>query len=65
MKIDYDLSGNNTNIPNFNLKPIEQSNFIVKTETFVDASKNIQLIEEIPDDELVAMAIQFELEHPQ
>jgi len=65
MKIDYHSSENDINIPNFNLKAIEQSNFIVKTEKFVDASRNIQLIEEIPDDELVAMANQFELEHPQ
>ena len=65
MKIDYHSSKNDINVTSSNMKAIEQSDCIVKTEKIVDVSKSIQSFEDISDDELVAMAIQLELKHPE
>jgi hypothetical protein len=46
-------------------KSMGQTKFVSATEIAAKARANIQMMPEIPDEELLQMALKFEKEHPQ
>lgn len=46
-------------------KPTDQPKFYAATEMAANASANVHTMPEISDEELLAMTIKFEKEHPQ
>ncbi|CAF2064752.1 unnamed protein product [Rotaria magnacalcarata] len=52
-------------VPTLVQKPFDQTKFINATEMIPNVRTNIQPMPEIPDEEFLEMAIEFEKKHPQ